>query len=81
MAWLIFKIVCVLFAWGMWWVLFGLECYMNGLSTHRSWDLPFYGLYQDVCWTVRPSRRPEGYPIVNVLHSLLLAPVILACIY
>jgi hypothetical protein len=81
MWYLFFKVAFVLFVWMMWYLLFGLECYMNGLLTRHSWALPFVGLRQDIDWILHPSHRPEGYPVLNYLHVLLLSPVVLACIY
>lgn len=79
MLFVTFKIMCVLIAWGCWYILFGIDCYVNGLMTRRSWDLPFYGLYQDCEWFAHPSRRPDSYPVLNILHLLLILPVIAAC--
>lgn len=81
MTWILLKVFGVLACWWIWYMLFGIDCYLNGLITRRSWDLPFYGLYQDITWLLHPSRRPESYPVLNWMHGLLVLPVVLACIY
>ncbi len=81
MWYILFKVAAVLAAWCMWWLVFGLECYINGLNCAPSWALPFKGLAQDIEWLLHPSRRPEGCPVLNILHSLLIVPPVLAFVF
>ncbi len=47
----------------MWFFLYGLECYLNGLMCRRWWSVPFVGFAQDIKWLIQPV---EGAP--GILH-------------
>lgn len=51
----------------LWFFLFGLECYLNGLMCRKWWHVPFVGLWQDTCWLFCPQ---EGSP--GIIHYMLM---------
>lgn len=46
----------------VWWGVFGVECYFNGLSlSHEGpqWTLPYHGWLQDTRWQFLPWTKTE----------------------
>lgn len=43
------NVLLLLFGFGCWYVLYGLECYMNGAIQGGNW-MPFIQCYREFCW-------------------------------
>lgn len=55
------QLLLALFLLICWFFLFGIECYMNGLSCDKNtywFQLPFIGLKQDIVWIF---DKPKAY--------------------
>lgn len=74
--------MAVLFCWFAWYILYGIECYMNGIGLNpecrNQFLFPFYGLKQDIVWLFYPIEDGPGIIHFLIMHvGFILCPLLL----